>query len=44
MAYSHTIDYDSPDSKPLCEAIEAALQSKTFETFRVTNKRADKRF
>ena len=44
LAYSLPIDYEAPDIKPLCEAIAAALQSKTFETFRVTTKRADKRF
>ncbi len=44
LAYSLPLDYGAPDIRPLCEAIEAALQSKTFETFRVTTKRADKRF
>ena len=44
LAHSLPIDYESPDLTPLCEAIAARLPSKTFETFRVTTKRADKRF
>ena len=44
LAHSLPIDYETPDLKPLCEAIAIALQSTTFETFRVTTKRADKRF
>ena len=44
LAESLPIGYASPDIAPLCRAIEAALQSKTFETFRVTAKRSDKRF
>ena len=44
LAYSLPIDYETPDITPLCKAIETTLQSTTFETFRVTTKRADKRF
>ena len=44
LAHSLPIDYKAPDLKPLFEAIETALRSITFETFRVTTKRADKRF
>lgn len=44
LAQSLPIDYATPDITPLCKAIETALQTKTFETFRVTTKRADKRF
>ncbi len=44
LAYSLPIDYETPEITPLCKAIEATLQSTTFETFRVTTKRADKRF
>ena len=44
LAHALPIDYETPDLKPLCEAIATALQSRTFETFRVTTKRADKRF
>ena len=44
LAHSLPIDYEAPDITPLCKAIETALQSETFETFRVTTKRADKRF
>ncbi len=44
LAHSLPVDYEAPDLKPLCEAIATALQSQTFETFRVTTKRADKRF
>ncbi len=43
LARAFPIDYASPDIQPLCRAVEAALQSKTFETFRVTTKRGDKR-
>ncbi len=43
LARSLPIDYEAPDLKPLGEAIADALQSITFETFRVTTKRADKR-
>ena len=44
LAHSLPIDYETPEITPLCKAIEATLQSTTFETFRVTTKRADKRF
>ncbi len=44
LAGALPIDYASPDIAPLCRAIAAALQSQTFETFRVTAKRGDKRF
>ena len=44
LAHSQPINYDAPDLQPLCEAMATALQSKTFQTFRVTTKRADKRF
>lgn len=44
LAHSLPIDYEAPDLKPLFEAIETALRFITFETFRVTTKRADKRF
>ena len=44
LAHSLQIDYEAPDITPLCKAIETALRSITFETFRVTTKRADKRF
>lgn len=44
LAGSLPIDYASPDTTPLCQAIEAALRLHTFETFRVTTKRGDKRF
>lgn len=44
LAHSLPINYETPDLQPLCQAIEAALQSETFQTFRVTTKRADKRF
>ena len=44
LAQSLPVDYEAPDLKPLCEAITTTLQSRTFETFRVTTKRADKRF
>ncbi len=44
LAHSVPIDYEAPDITPLCQAIETALRSITFETFRVTTKRADKRF
>ncbi len=43
LAHSLPIDYEAPDITPLCKAIETALRSITFETFRVTTKRADKR-
>ncbi len=43
LAGSLPLDYASPDIGPLCRAIEAALRGKTFETFRVTAKRGDKR-
>ena len=44
LAHSLPIDYEAPDITPLCKAIETGLRSITFETFRVTTKRADKRF
>ncbi len=44
LAHSVPIDYEAPDITPLCKTIETALRSITFETFRVTTKRADKRF
>lgn len=44
LAHSQPINYDAPDLRPLCEAIAAALESNTFQTFRVSAKRADKRF
>ncbi len=44
LAHSVPIDYEAPDITPLCQAIETALRSIAFETFRVTTKRADKRF
>ncbi|MYC28137.1 MAG: tRNA 4-thiouridine(8) synthase ThiI [Nitrospira sp. SB0662_bin_26] len=44
LAHSLPIDYTVPDITPLCKAIETALRSIPYETFRVTTKRADKRF
>ncbi|MDT7041063.1 tRNA uracil 4-sulfurtransferase ThiI [Candidatus Nitronereus thalassa] len=44
LAYSLPIDYGNPDLQPLCKAIEAQLPTQSFHTFRVTTKRADKRF
>ncbi|RMH07752.1 MAG: tRNA 4-thiouridine(8) synthase ThiI [Nitrospirae bacterium] len=38
------VDYTSPDLTPLCKAIEHEVRSLSFETFRITTKRADKRF
>ncbi len=43
LARSLPIAYDSSDITPLCRGIEAALRTETFDTFRVTTKRADKR-
>ncbi len=44
QAHALPINYDSPDLMPLCRAIEKALPSLSFQTFRVTTKRGDKRF
>ncbi len=43
-AHSLPIDYATPDLLPLCKAIEARLSTQSFNTFRVTTKRGDKRF
>ena len=44
LAHRIPINYAVPDLTPLCEAIEKNLPGVPFETFRVTTKRADKRF
>jgi len=44
LAHRVPIEYTEPDLKPLCEAIGEQLTGLTFDTFRVTTKRADKRF
>jgi thiamine biosynthesis protein ThiI len=44
QAHALPIDYDTPDLMPLCKAIENILPTQSFETFRVTTKRGDKRF
>ena len=38
------IDYATPDLRPLCESIAEKLAGRSFHTFRVKTKRADKRF
>jgi len=44
QAHALPIDYDTPDLMPLCKAIENILPTQSFQTFRVTTKRGDKRF
>ena len=44
LAHSQPINYDAPDLQPLCEAMAAALASKTFQTFRVSTKRGRQTF
>ena len=44
QAHALPIDYDTPDLMPLCKAIENILPAQSFQTFRVTTKRGDKRF
>jgi len=44
QAHSLPIDYDKPDLLPLGKAIEQLLPTQSFNTFRVTTKRGDKRF
>lgn len=44
QAHALPINYDKPDLLPLCQAIEKLLPTQTFNTFRVTTKRGDKRF
>jgi tRNA uracil 4-sulfurtransferase len=44
QAHFLPIDYAKPDLLPLCQAIEEQLPTQSFNTFRVTTKRGDKRF
>ena len=43
-AHRIPLDYADPDLTPLCEAIGLEITGTSFETFRITTKRADKRF
>lgn len=44
LAHRVSLSYHAPDLAPLIEAIEQEVAGVPFETFRVTTKRADKRF
>ncbi|MEC4673598.1 MAG: tRNA uracil 4-sulfurtransferase ThiI [Nitrospirota bacterium] len=44
LAHRIPLDYAAPNLIPLCQAIGDEIDGRSFETFRITTKRADKRF
>lgn len=44
QAHAIPISYETPDLTPLCEGIQKNLPSRSFQNFRITTKRGDKRF